>query len=107
MPTTEGSPVRSRVVDTVRIIEATGLDVAHAGDQCALHVYTRAGIVKVLMPLHVFVEKARAPFDCNRNPFPKASLARQAVIEAELAEDAAALPANTPADERIGDDAPI
>ena len=84
MPSTGKSPIR-KVTDLVNVIAATGLDVTHAGDQCAVHVYTRTGIVRILIPLAEFVLKARAPVDANGNPFPAIGPARrQELIEGEL-----------------------
>lgn len=88
MPSTGKSPIR-KVTDLVNVIAATGLDVTHAGDQCAVHVYTRTGIVRILVPLAEFVLKARAERDANGNPFPAIGPARrQELIERELSSDA-------------------
>lgn len=84
MPSTGKSPIR-KVTDVVNVIAATGLDVTHAGDTCALHLYTRSGIVRVVLSVAEFVLKARAPVDANGNPFPAIGPARrQELIEGEL-----------------------
>lgn len=80
------------MTDTVAVIEGTGLDVMFAGDLCRLDVYTRAGVHKVTLPLHVFIEKARGVRDANGNPFPALLTRRTDEIERELAQDVAARP---------------
>lgn len=98
MPISAKSPAR-KITDIVENIDATAMDVCHAGDQCALTFYTRGGIVRICLPLHAFVEKARAPRDANGNPFPVSALNRFELIQGELerdAEQSRAVPASIP-----------
>jgi hypothetical protein len=77
------------------VIEATGLHICTAGDDCAVHLQTRRGRYVVRVPLHIFCEAARAPHDCNGRPFPDLGAnpkGRAEIVERELAADAAALP---------------
>lgn len=87
-----GSRSRPRCTDVVQLLEATGLDVALSGDRCALMFASPQGITRVLLPASVFVEKARGERDCNGNPLPACSVAKEIVerqkkLYAELERD--------------------
>jgi hypothetical protein len=76
MPTAPAIPVssaRSRVTDTIQVIDAQAIDVAFAGDRCAIHVHTAQGTRTVLLSFHEFMEKCRGTHDCNCKRFPSPS----------------------------------
>lgn len=92
MPPAVASPARTPVTAVTALYEATALSVATSGDRCVLHLATRGGMVRVLLPLAAFVAGARAPVDCHGHPFPVYAGTRREQLERELAGDAAGAP---------------
>lgn len=72
---------RSRCTDVLARFSATALDVATAGDSCALHLHTLRGTLVVVLPLEVFAEKCRGSHDCNQRPLPALRLSRAERLE--------------------------
>ena len=88
MPTaaqTQAQSPRPRCTDVLARFTATALDVATAGESCALHCHTLRGTVVVVVPLELFAEKCRGSQDCNGRPLPALRLKREERLEPESA----------------------
>lgn len=72
---------RGRCTDVLARFSATELDVATAGDSCALHLHTLRGTVVTVLPLEVFAEKCRGLRDCNGRPLPALRVSRETRLE--------------------------
>lgn len=63
----------TRKLDAPRPLEVAALDVTVAGDRCALYLHSRDGTIIAVVPLRLFLAKARGERDANGCAFPLAA----------------------------------